>query len=341
MVSAESIYIGSELFSDPSLLLSHVLGPQALIVTNETVAQFYLKDLQRALQLLQCDVVILPDGECHKNQDSLALIYDELIEKKHHRDTTLIALGGGVIGDITGFAAATYQRGVAYIQCPTTLLAQIDASIGGKTAINHPKGKNMMGCFHQPQAVFMDLSTLDTLPEREFRAGLAEMIKYAILVGGDFLKDLTTFLEEGLKSSALLASLIAESVQIKLSFVKQDEREQGHRALLNLGHTFAHALEAYTDYKRWLHGEAVAIGLMCAARLSKHGTQDLEYLIDLAGLPKCIPSDIHLEQLIPFFFNDKKIKNNQLRFVLIRSFGDCFLSSDVSREELRITFEKF
>lgn len=338
------IYIGVNLLADAELLRQHIQASQVLIVTNETVAPLYLSRVQQAFSSMQCDVVVLPDGEYHKNEKNLFIIYDALIKYNHHRDTTLVALGGGVIGDITGFAAATYQRGVRFIQLPTTLLAQVDASIGGKTAINHPLGKNMIGSFHQPQAVLMDLSTLATLPKREFRAGFAEVIKYGFLVGGDFLNTLQTALAKELTtaSTKILASLISKCCYIKAEIVEVDERETGRRALLNLGHTFAHALEAYTHYQRWLHGEAVAIGLYCAALLSHQlGHLDkaslvlVDTLLTSAKLPTRIPKDIDLLNLQTLMMKDKKVKNKTLRFVLMRALGDCYLETGVTEKNLR------
>ncbi len=338
------IYIGENLLSDTTLLCRHIEASQVLIVTNETLAPLYLTRVQQAFSSRQCDVVVLPDGECHKNEKNLFAIYDTLIKYDHHRDTALIALGGGVIGDITGFAAATYQRGVKFVQLPTTLLAQVDASIGGKTAINHPLGKNMIGSFHQPQAVIMDLSTLTTLPEREFRAGFGEVIKYGLLVGGDFLNTLQEVLEGDLTtiSKKQLASLIAQCCSIKAVIVEEDEKENGRRALLNLGHTFAHALEAYTNYQRWLHGEAVAIGLYCAAMLShqlgyldKESCALVDALLTAAKLPRRLPKEIDLSELQALMLKDKKIKNKILRFVLMRAPGDCYLETGVTEKILR------
>lgn len=268
--SSYPIYIGRGVLEDEELLHRVVKSQQILIVSNDVVAPLYLERVQHAFTNRQVDTLVLKDGECHKNQASLFAIYDTLLQKHHHRDTTLIALGGGVIGDMVGFAASTYQRGVSFIQLPTTLLAQVDASVGGKTAINHAEGKNMIGSFYQPSAVLMDVSTLKTLPDREFNAGLAEVIKYGLLVGGDFFTLITHLLHEQLtKNSAdALAMLVERCCQIKATFVAKDEREQGLRALLNLGHTFAHALETVTQYQKWLHGEAVSIGLYCAVLLS-------------------------------------------------------------------------
>ena len=331
-------------------LNSELLGPfvtsqQALIVTNETIAPLYLSSLSSALTAIQCDVVILADGEEYKNKESLFAIYDTLVQKKHHRDTTIIALGGGVIGDLAGFAASTYQRGVPFIQIPTTLLAQIDASVGGKTAINHPLGKNMRGSFYQPQAVIIDLNTLQTLPEREFKSGLAEMIKYGLLAGGVFLEQLQRALREGLTvEHPLLPKLIADCCRIKAKFVAADERERGQRALLNLGHTFGHALETYTHYQHWLHGEAVAIGLYSAAVLShlmglidEQRVAEVETMLNAAGLAYKIPAFIDLNKLRELMNADKKIKNNCLPFVLIKQFGDCYLEFKVTEECLQNT----
>ena len=343
------IYIGRQLLADASLLRRHVIASQVLIVTNTTVASLYLASIKRAFTTMQCDELILPDGEAYKNQDSLSAIYDVLIKHHHHRDTTLIALGGGVVGDITGFAAATYQRGVSFIQIPTTLLAQVDASVGGKTAINHINGKNMIGSFHQPDAVIMDIDTLTTLPAREFSAGLAEIIKYGLLVGGEFLTTLMRLLSEGIANTPTdqLADLIAHCCRIKAAFVQEDEKEHGRRALLNLGHTFAHALEAATNYQRWLHGEAVAIGLYCAALLSNQlGHLDkaslllIDSLLHRANLPRRIPKDIDIDVLQTLMLKDKKVKNKMVRFVLIRAPGDCYLESDVTSSSVRDVLKK-
>ena len=338
------IYIGENLLSDTALLCRHIEASQVLIVTNETLAPLYLPRVQQAFSSRQCDVVVLPDGEYYKNEKNLFAIYDALIKYDHHRDTTLIALGGGVIGDIAGFAAATYQRGVGFIQLPTTLLAQVDASIGGKTAINHSLGKNMIGSFYQPQAVLIDLNTLETLPEREYRAGLAEVIKYGLLVGGELLNTLHSLLakEWAAISTQQLAALIAQCCYIKAEIVEDDERETGRRALLNLGHTFAHALEAYTHYQRWLHGEAVAIGLYCAALLSHQlGCLDkaslalVDTLLTIAKLPRRIPKEIDLLNLQALMLKDKKVKDKTMRFVLMRAPGDCYLEAGVTEKNLR------
>ena len=337
------IYIGQGLLDDPLLLRSHILGPQVLIVTNDTIAPLYLERVQQALASLQCDVVILPDGEMHKHLNSLYAIYDALIVHEHHRDTTLIALGGGVIGDITGFAAATYQRGVRFIQLPTTLLSQVDSSVGGKTAVNHPMAKNMIGSFYQPDAVIMDINTLTTLPPREFYAGFSEIIKYGLLMGGAFLVKLDQLLLEGLKPTltTALSDLIADCCRIKATFVQEDERERGRRALLNLGHTFGHALESYTHYQRWLHGEAVSIGLYCAAllsyqlgHLSEADLVHVDSMLQSAQLPRRIPKDIDLKQLQVLMLKDKKVNNHRLHLVLFKTIGDCYIESTLSEDTI-------
>lgn len=342
------VLIGHHALTDEEVLRRYVPAKQVLLVTNDRIAPLYLKNLQSAFSDRQCDVVILQDGEAFKNRQSLFEIYDTLIAKQHHRDTNLIALGGGVIGDLSGFAAATYQRGVPFVQIPTTLLAQVDASIGGKTAINHPQAKNMIGSFHQPSAVIIDLDTLKTLPSREFRAGLAEVIKYAVLAGGEFLEFVYEALEKGLAEKACekLPAIISQCCQIKARFVQDDEREAGQRALLNLGHTFAHALEAYTHYNRWLHGEAVAIGLYCAALLSCQQLRVEEKMLHVvdemlarAKLPRRIPGDIDLNKLRAFMAQDKKIKNKNLRFILIRALGDCYIEEQVREENLRLSLQ--
>lgn len=328
--------------NDPAFLRQMVPAEQVLIVTNERVAPLYLKAVQIAFSDIQCDVVILADGEEHKNQQSLFAIYDALIQNRHHRDTAVIALGGGVIGDMAGFAASTYQRGVRLIQIPTTLLSQVDAAIGGKTAINHRLGKNLIGSFYQPDRILIDVNTLITLPEREFKSGLAEIIKYGLLSGDEFLEKLQEILARGISAtSAELPELIARCCQIKVSYVCADEKELGVRALLNLGHTFAHALETYTEYKYWLHGEAVAIGLYCASILShKMGLIEasviklVERMLDDAGLPHKIPSFINLVLLYDLMKLDKKIKNNCLRFVVIKALGECYLDNAVTEKNV-------
>lgn len=333
-----TIYIGRHLLKDATRFKTVITGTQILIVTNETLAPLYLTGLCEILHDFQCDVVTLPDGEAYKNQASITKIHETLIQHQHHRDTTLIALGGGVIGDITGFAASTYHRGVACIQIPTTLLAQVDSSVGGKTAINYPRAKNAVGSFYQPCAVIIDLNSLDTLPERECRAGLAEIIKYGLLVGGEFLEQL----QHVLLDKQARPELIAKCCRIKANIVQEDEQElTGKRALLNLGHTFAHALEAATNYECWLHGEAVAIGLYCAALLSHqlgYLSQTDVLLVDdllkLVGLPCRIPSELSLTELYKLMHQDKKVLHNKLRFVLIKKFGDCYVEAGAQEQDV-------
>jgi 3-dehydroquinate synthase len=341
---AYPIYIGSDLLLDDGLLSRHVMGRQVMLVTNDKIAPLYIGTVQRAFASYQCDVVVVPDGEIHKNQQTVLMIYEALIQHNHHRDTTIIALGGGVVGDVTGFVAATYKRGVRLIHIPTTLLAQVDASIGGKTGINHLGGKNNIGSFYRPHAVIMDLNTLKTLSLRELRSGVAEVIKYGLLVGGDFLALIESFLSHDLipLNTDALYLLIKQSCQIKAEIVQEDEFETGRRALLNLGHTFAHALESYTNFERWLHGEAVAIGLYCAALLSYQlnliTMVDVDYvdaLLKRAQLPRRIPKDIDIDGLYELMFHDKKIKNKSLRFVLMKAFGTCYLDETVTQAQLR------
>jgi 3-dehydroquinate synthase len=343
------IAIGYDALHDSDLLTAYLAGEQVLIVSNDKVAPLYLDYLKSVFLNRQCDIVILPDGEEFKNQRSLFTIYDKLIALQHHRDTTLIALGGGVIGDITGFAASTYQRGVRFIQIPTTLLAQVDAAIGGKTGINHAESKNMIGSFHQPAAVIIDLNTLKTLPSREFCSGFAEIIKYALLVGGEFLQLVYEVLQEGLAESFSdnLAAVISKCCRIKAEYVEEDEYElSGRRAFLNLGHTFAHALESCTHYKRWLHGEAVSIGLYCAALLSQEcakldaGTVDLiDHMLFKANLPRRIPGDVNLNNLLTSMLQDKKVKNKSLRFILMRAPGDCYIEDGVSNQQVNAVLQ--
>lgn len=319
-------------------------GSQILIVTNETIAPIYLSTLLEKLSSegINADALALPDGEKYKSLETLNSIFDHLIEKRHNRTTTLIALGGGVIGDMTGFAAACYQRGVPFIQIPTTLLAQVDSSVGGKTAVNHPSGKNMIGAFYQPQAVFIDTDTLDTLPDREYSAGLAEVIKYGLIADAEFFH----WLEENVgqlmaRDPKAIAQAIAVSCQTKANVVAADETEQGMRAILNLGHTFGHAIEAAQEYQDWLHGEAVGAGMVMAADLSyRQGLitdTDLERttaLIAKAGLPVKAPDNIQEEQFLSLMGLDKKVLDGRLRLVLLRKIGEAFVTTDISMADL-------
>ena len=339
------IYIGPGLLRNKELYSPHVKGRQVLIVTNETVAPIYLDDVKSALTHYQVDTVILPDGEKYKDLDTLNMIFDELLDRRHNRTTTLVALGGGVIGDMTGFAAATYQRGVNFIQVPTTLLSQVDSSVGGKTAVNHPLGKNMIGAFHQPQAVIADTDTLETLPLREMAAGMAEVIKYGLISDSEFylwLQDNVAGLMSGDDES--LAEAIYRSCENKADVVAQDEREGGIRATLNLGHTFGHAIEAHQGYGKWLHGEAVGAGMMMAADLSKRlgyldekDEHDLLRLLQAAHLPVKGPKDMSCDDYISRMAVDKKVLDGALRLVLLKGIGEAYITSDVPRDLLEET----
>jgi len=339
------IYIGPGLLRNKELYSPHIKGRQVLIVTNETVAPIYLDDVMSALTDYQVDTVILPDGEKYKDLDTLNMIFDELLDRRHNRTTTLIALGGGVIGDMTGFAAATYQRGVNFIQVPTTLLSQVDSSVGGKTAVNHALGKNMIGAFHQPQAVIADTDTLETLPLREMAAGMAEVIKYGLISDSEFyawLQDNVAGLMSGDDES--LAEAIYRSCENKASVVAQDEREGGIRATLNLGHTFGHAIEAHQGYGKWLHGEAVGAGMMMAADLSRRlgylsekDEHDLLRLLQAAHLPVKGPKDMSCDDYISRMAVDKKVLDGALRLVLLKGIGAAYITSEVPRDLLEET----
>lgn len=334
------IYIGAGLLANSQLLCQHILGKQVLIVSNPTIAPHYLQKVQRACQHLQCDHILLPDGEQYKTLTIFNTIIDRLLEKSHSRDTTIIALGGGVIGDMAGFAAACYQRGANLIQIPTTLLAQVDASVGGKTGVNHPSGKNMIGAFYQPLAVIVDTDTLSTLADREYYAGLAEVIKYGMLADLDFLHWLQNHMDELLaKQADALQYAIERCCALKADIVAADERESGQRALLNLGHTFAHAIESASNYTEFLHGEAVAIGLGIAADLSYqlgNITDDdltaVKQLLKAAKLPQRLPATITTAQMLTIMLRDKKVSHGKQRFVLLKRLGQAFVTIEVSQE---------
>ncbi|WP_020410311.1 3-dehydroquinate synthase [Hahella ganghwensis] len=343
------IYIGSDVLSQKELLTRHISGKQIMIVTNETVAPLYLDKVQQLLEGYDVDVTILPDGEEYKNMDSLASIYDHLIGQRHNRTTTLIALGGGVIGDMTGYAAASYQRGVNFIQVPTTLLSQVDSSVGGKTGINHPQGKNMIGAFYQPKAVLIDTSTLHSLPESEFSAGLAEVIKYGLIKDASFLGWLEENLDELMAlDDKKLRYAIQRSCQIKAEVVAEDETEKGVRAILNLGHTFGHAIEAFTHYKEWLHGEAVAAGTVMAADLSlREGNLDQDdykrvvNIFSRSNLPVRPPSNMRDEDFTRYMAIDKKVLDGRLRLVLLRGLGDAWVTDQFAQANLGQTLAEF
>lgn len=334
------IFIGSNL-NPQELLEPYIHGKQVMVVSNDTVAPLYLDRYKAALENLGKTVAtcILPDGEKYKNIEHLNLIFDALLEAGFNRDSTVLALGGGVIGDMAGFASACFQRGVYFIQVPTTLLSQVDSSVGGKTGINHPLGKNMIGAFQQPQVVLADMSQLATLSDRELSAGLAEVIKYALLGDEEFLIWLEANME-GLiaRNEQLLAEAVYRSCAHKAHIVANDEKEQGERALLNLGHTFGHAIESYLGYGEWLHGEAVATGMVMAADLSHRmgwiSLEDLERtkkIISRAQLPIVCPK-IPLDDFLAYMAHDKKVLNGQLRLVLLQQLGKAVITRDFDVE---------
>jgi len=337
------IYIEPALLNKADLLTSHIRAKRICIVTNDVVAPLYLDTLKKKLNDFVVDEVILPDGEAEKSLSNFDVIMSHLLQHEHGRDTTLIALGGGVIGDITGFAAACYQRGIDFIQIPTTLLSQVDSSVGGKTAVNHPLGKNMIGAFYQPKAVFIDIDSLSTLPAREFNAGMAEVIKYGIL--GD--KDFFIWLEENISAiksedKNILASMIEKCCQCKADIVASDETEAGVRALLNLGHTFGHAIEAEQGYGKWLHGEAVATGMVLAAKLAvamnlleASELRRIELLISAFDLPVNAPEDMGFTEFIRHMRRDKKNIAGKLRFIVPTGIGQSEIRDDVTQEVLQ------
>ena len=345
---AYPIHIGPALIADATLYRPHIASSRVMIVSNETVAPLYLAKVRAALAGLRVSEVILPDGEVYKDLATWSRIFDALLEQRFSRDCTLIALGGGVIGDMVGFAAACYQRGVAFIQVPTTLLAQVDSSVGGKTGVNHPAGKNMIGAFHQPRAVIADTETLDTLPDRELAAGLAEVVKYGLIRDPAFFD----WLEQNVRSllsrdPAALSEAVERSCRNKAQVVAADEREAGQRALLNLGHTFGHAIEAAAGYGNWLHGEAVAAGMVMAADLSRRmGWLDasavarIRRLLQGFGLPVVPPASIPTERWLELMSVDKKVLDGTLRLVLLREIGAAVVSTEFSAEQLRAAIDE-
>lgn len=342
------IHIGTGLLANAELLKAHLPKKRVAIVTNTTVAPLYLERLKQTLREIgvQSVEIILPDGEVYKTAETLNLIYDALLAHRCERSTPLIALGGGVIGDMTGFAAACYLRGVPFIQIPTTLLSQVDSSVGGKTGINHPLGKNMIGAFYQPQLVLADIATLDTLPDKELSAGLAEVIKYGLIRDLPFLEWLEENMEKLLaRDTDALQYAVLRSCQNKAEVVAADERESGERALLNLGHTFGHAIESGMGYGNWLHGEGVAAGTIMAADLSQRlgwiSGQDVARIRSLflrANLPVVAP-DLGVEKYLDYMGHDKKVEGGKLRFVLLRRVGQAELVSDVPVALLLQTLE--
>jgi 3-dehydroquinate synthase len=340
------ILIGEGLLVRADLLSQHVPGRDVLLVTNTTVGPLYSAALKAGLGDRRSVEVTLPDGESHKTLATVSRMLDVLVANRFARDGTVVALGGGVVGDMAGFAAACYQRGIAYVQVPTTLLAQVDSSVGGKTGVNHPGGKNLIGAFHQPSAVIADTDTLKTLPVRELRAGLAEVIKCGLI--GDAA--LFTWLEQNVEKvlahePSALTHVIRRSCELKANIVGRDEREQGERALLNLGHTFGHALESATGYTKWLHGEAVGAGLLMAATMSHEAglipgdaVERLRKLLVRAGLPT-EEREVRAGTALEHMRIDKKVKSGRIRLVLLRSIGAAFVTADYPDAALQRTLE--
>jgi len=329
------IYIGSNLLGQAVLIQQHLAGKEVLVVSNETVAPLYMQQLMASLEGYRAESVILPDGEKYKTLEQLNNVFTALLEKRMSRQATIVALGGGVIGDMAGFAAACYQRGIPFVQVPTTLLAQVDSSVGGKTAVNHPAGKNMIGAFYQPKCVIADTAVLSTLDDRQLSAGIAEIIKYGLIRDAEFL----LWLEENMqalvaRNTDALIYAIERSCINKAELVAADEHEHGQRALLNLGHTFGHAIETAMGYGEWLHGEAVAVGMYMAADLSARlgwlTTADVarvEKLLVRANLPVKGPQ-ISIEKMKDLMAVDKKVQDGRVRLVLLKSIGKAVVTDD-------------
>ena len=338
------ILIGGGLLGERAIFDQQVRARDVLVVSNTVVAPLYLQALATSLQPRRVVATILPDGESHKTLANIARLLDVLVANRLGRDCAVVALGGGVVGDMAGFAAATYQRGVDFVQVPTTLLAQVDSSVGGKTGVNHPGGKNLIGAFHQPVAVVADTRTLATLPARELRAGLAEVIKYGLICDAEFFSWLEAHIEALLAGDAMaLTRVIRRSCEIKAEIVGRDEREHGDRALLNLGHTFGHAVESATGYREWLHGEAIGAGLVMAAGMSRESghlsAEDLERvtrLVARAGLPTHV-SNVKPDTALEHMRIDKKVQAGRIRLVLLRGIGSAFVTADYREPALQRT----
>ena len=343
------IFIGSELLSQKSYITDHIHGQQVMIVSNTTVAPIYLDKVMALLDGYTVEFIILPDGEQYKTLETVKTIFDALLKSKFDRTSTLIALGGGVVGDITGFAAASYQRGVNFIQIPTTLLSQVDSSVGGKTGVNHDLGKNMIGAFFQPKAVITDVNTLDTLNDREFSAGMAEVIKYGLLGNADFLSAIEENIELIMnRDNDLIKDVIFRSCEDKALIVASDEFENGKRALLNLGHTFGHGIENTFGYGVYLHGEAVSIGMHMAAMLSmlegslsKEDINRIQSLLSKANLPTKIKKSMDSESFIKAMSLDKKSIDGNIRLVLLKSIGDSLITGSYSKENFNTVISHF
>ncbi|SMM98626.1 3-dehydroquinate synthase [uncultured Candidatus Thioglobus sp.] len=343
------IYIGQGLLSKAELLTQHIAGKQVMIVTNTTVAPLYLKQVKSLLSDYTVAQVVLADGEQYKTLDTVNTIFTALLEARFDRTCTLIALGGGVVGDMTGFAAASYQRGVNFIQIPTTLLSQVDSSVGGKTGVNHPLGKNMIGAFYQPKCVLIDVDTLDTLDDRQYSAGLAEVVKYGLLGNIDFLNYLQSNIDDLMaRDKALIVEVVYQSCSDKADIVAQDELESGKRALLNLGHTFGHAIENTLGYGVYLHGEAIAVGMLMAAKLSalegfisNKDVQQIKNILEKFNLPVIINSKIDPQDFIAAMCVDKKSIDGEIRFVLIKQLGQAFISRNYQQQHLQQIIKEF
>jgi 3-dehydroquinate synthase len=339
------IHIGPGLLGDAALLKPHIRGRQVMVVSNETVAPLYLDRLQASLTDFDQDAVILPDGEEYKTLEVLNLIYDRLLERRFNRNCTLVALGGGVVGDMTGFAAATYQRGVNFIQVPTTLLSQVDSSVGGKTGVNHPRGKNMIGAFYQPRCVLADTDTLATLDDRQLAAGMAEVIKYGLIREPEFFDWLEAHMDAlNARDTGALIEAIERSCACKAEVVAADEREGGLRAILNLGHTFGHAIETGMGYGSWLHGEAVGAGMYLAADLSRRegwlseaDVERIRVLLERAHLPVKAPATMTGQQFLDLMAVDKKVLDGGLRLVLLKAIGEAVVTGEFQPDHLRAT----
>lgn len=343
------IYIGQDLLSQSDYLTQHIHGKQVMIVSNTKVAPLYLDKVKSLLDDYTVAEVILPDGEEFKTLDTVNQVFTALLEARFNRSCTLIALGGGVVGDMTGYAAASYQRGVSFIQIPTTLLSQVDSSVGGKTGVNHVLGKNMIGAFHQPKCTVIDVDTLDTLDGQQYSAGMAEVIKYGLLGNADFFRYLQDNIGDLMaRDKALIMETVYQSCADKADIVAQDELESGKRALLNLGHTFGHAIENILGYGIYLHGEAVAVGMLMAIKLStlegftnNEDTKQVEDLLQKANLPISINSKIDYQDFIDAMSVDKKAINGEIRLVLMKKIGQAFISSEYQPSNLRQTIEDF
>lgn len=341
------ILVGTGLLDRLADYLPACVGKQIMVVTNTTVAPLYLERIKTALGNRRVNVVVLPDGEQFKTLETLDLVFSGLLQQRHNRNTTLVALGGGVVGDMTGFAAACYQRGVEFLQVPTTLLSQVDSSVGGKTGVNHALGKNMIGAFHQPRAVYIDITTLDTLPPREFAAGLAEVIKYGLIHDVGFFGWLETRWDALLARDANdLTAAIRRSCEIKAEIVGKDERESSLRAILNLGHTFGHAIETAQGYGAWLHGEAVAAGMVMAVDLSVRSgwlersvSDRLVAMLQRARLPVQGPAGMTVDEYLNLMAVDKKVLDGGLRLVLLRGLGQAVVTSDFDHQALNQTLK--